>query len=220
MYIRKHWVWISLETAGVFIVFAFPLLVMFLILYAFGFPVINIFGISLYSISNILIFMWSILSWIYLAEKYTKYALNFWILTNKRIIESELLKLFDRRLSTLGLEEIEDVTVEVSAVFENLIGWGTLEVQTAGTSREFLAKDILSPIKVQRAIFDVKLALKQNEKDIERGEVEQITHRVMMENSIFPKEQNYADMKPEEKTLLKEHDFDWAKDADKALRSE
>ncbi len=204
MYIRRHWFWILLETTGVFLIFIFPIFFIWLLQHLLNLSQINIFGVTLSYISDILIFIWAVFSWIYLAERFTKYALNFWILTNKRIIESELPKLFDRRLSTLGLEEIEDISVEVNGIIENLIGWGTLEVQTAGTNREFLAKDILNPVGVQKAIFDAKLALKQEEKDIERGEVEQITRRVMNGTNIIPQEQNY----------------DWGKGVENTLRSE
>ena len=214
MYIRRHWFWIVLETLGVFLTFALPIILVLVLEYFVGFPSLSFFGVSLSSISTIIILVWAIFCWVYMAERFTKYSLNFWILTNKRLIESELEKLFDRKISTLELPDIEDITIRENGFLANVIGWGSLQVETAGAVREFTSEDILDPVGVQRAIFDAKLALRQDEKDIERGEVEQITHRVMRENNIFPQEQNYENPKKEIENNGGEevkHDFDWAK---------
>lgn len=202
LYIRRHWFWILLEIVGVFLAFIFPVAIVYVLQYFGVFPDIRFFGLTLTSFSDLLIYMWAIVCWILLADRFTKYSLNFWILTNRRIIESELIMLFDRRISTLELEDIEDITVEVNGMTETFIGYGSLKVQTAGTDKEFIAEDVLDPVKVQAAIFDAKLKLKEEERNIERGEIEQVSNRLFKErvdkmssdlgvNKIIPTEQIY-----------------------------
>jgi hypothetical protein len=74
--------------------------------------------------------------------------------------------LFSRKLSTLPLETIEDATVKFEGVLENIIGFGSLSVQTAGTQREFIADDVADPEAVKQAIFDARENLKQEEREV------------------------------------------------------
>jgi hypothetical protein len=143
---------------------------------------------------------------LFTAEKVTDYALDVWILTNKRIVEIELKKLFDIQVSTLELKDIEDITVRNEGFFANYFNYGLLEVQTAGTNREFFAEKILDPGNVQKIIFDAKLKDEREKQDIEKGEVEQIANRVF--NSHIPEDQ-----KVKEKVFSEnqnENSFDWA----------
>ncbi len=214
IYIRRHWIFLFIQTKLIFLLFITPTLLVWALQY-FGYvPEFNIFGVSFYSLTDVFIYMWAIFCWLLLAEKFTDYALDFWVLTNKRIIESELLKLFDRRLSTLELQDIEDVTVRVKGVVQTAIGYGTLEVQTAGSEREFLAENIADPAKVQELIFDAKLKQAQEEKDIEKQEFEQIANRVTTERiAVDHNAENHIPLDQKQKEDVKsmaENAFDWA----------
>jgi hypothetical protein len=139
-----------------------------------------------------------------LAEKFTDYAIDFWVVTNKRIIESELIKLFDVQLSTLELQDIEDITVRTGGFFANLIGYGKLEVQTAGATNEFYTENIADPAYVQKIMFDAKLAHEQEKMDIEKGEFEQISHRV------FKEEKKVEEVPRVSEEQVQQQNFDWA----------
>lgn len=208
-YIRKHIFFLILDILVVLFIFLVPVLLIWFLQYTGSVPDQSLFGISLTNLSDVVVYSWGIICWLFLAERFTRYALNFWVLTNKRIIESDLPRLFDRRLSILELPDIEDVTVKVDGFIATLIGYGTLEVQTAGTKREFLAEDIMNPVKAQDEIFDAKLALK-NESLIDIG---YIPH----DQKIASKKVDFAKEYPEEPVVLSkteeklaDSEFDWA----------
>ena len=214
LYIRRHWIFLFFETKLIFLLFLTPVIFVWALQYFSLVPDINLLGVSIYSVSDILIYLWGLFCWMLLAEKFTDYALDFWVVTNKRIIESELNKLFDVQISTLELQDIEDLTVFNKGFWANLIGYGRLEVQTAGAVNEFFAERIMNPSKVQQIIFDAKLAHQKEEKDIEKVEFEQISQRVFKEEKeISPATPASAgaDATPsKEGESQVQQDFDWA----------
>jgi hypothetical protein len=184
-------------------------------------PSFNLFGISFNSLLDILVYMWGIICWLLFAEKFTDYALDFWIVTNKRIIDSELIKLFNRRLATLELRDIEDISIETTGFLSSYFSYGTLKVQTAGARNEFDMQQIARPELVQRIIFEAKLADEKEQKDIEKEEVEQISHRVFKEeqepdhNFHIPHDQKLGNVKAvpvaDARQAVKTSDpYDWA----------
>ncbi len=226
LYVRKHWIFLVLDVAKVIILFLIPAVLIWLLQFVGFVPTFPIFGVSFYSLTDIIIYAWGIFCWLMIAEKFTDYALDFWVVTDKRIVESELVKLFDRQLSTLELQDIEDITIRNEGFFANYFGYGSLEVQTAGAVNEFRAPQIAHPEHVQQIMFDAKLKDEQEKKNIEKTEVEQITHRVMREEGVtthIPHDQKVAKETPpsnldgdfpenvEKSTSNKKSgDYDWA----------
>jgi hypothetical protein len=60
--------------------------------------------------------------------------------------------LFDRDIAILRIEQVQDVQVRVTGVLGNLLKYGSVNVQTAGTSREFVIDQIAMPEAVRDAI--------------------------------------------------------------------
>lgn len=166
MYVRRHWVWLLLETFGVIMLFIVPVSIVWYVSSHFISSVDMVFNYPLQKVADFFVYLWAIFCWIFWADRFTKYALNFWVLTNKRLVESEHLMLFSRKLSTLPLETIEDVTVKYNGILENVIGYGSLTVQTAGTQREFIADDVADPEGVKQAIFNAREGLKQEDREV------------------------------------------------------
>lgn len=128
MVIRRHWY----VMAGTIFLFVVLLLVPTLILtflptltqnldMAVAGPVIN-FGLSLYSMA-LLLFLF--LMWM-------EYYLDVWIITNERIIDIQQKSLFNRIISEIPIEHVEDISVEIKGVVETFLKFGTLKIQTAG----------------------------------------------------------------------------------------
>lgn len=179
--VRRHWIFLLgdiLQIALYFIMFA---VIVWIFQYLDFIPSFNIFGISFNSFLDILVYMWGIICWLLFAEKFTDYALDFWLVTNKRIIDSNLERLFHRYLATLELKDIEDISVKTTGMLSSYFSYGNLEVQTAGAQNRFEMEQIARPELVQRIIFEAKLADEKEQKDIEKGEFEQISHRVFHE---------------------------------------
>ncbi len=148
---RKHW----------FILFTETFFLVFLLL----FPVFIIVGIKILNIqqfiqfvgdgtflSIIIIAIWLLFIWIIFFVIWTNYYLDILILTNKRIIDIEQKGLFSREVSTFRLDKIQDITTEVHGILATLLDFGDVHIQTAGESRDFIAKGVPRPAIIKRKI--------------------------------------------------------------------
>jgi hypothetical protein len=214
--VRRHWLFLLIDILQVVFLFIIPTSFIWFAQYFSLVPEFIIFGITFYSLTDILIYMWAIICWLYLAEKFTDFAIDYWVVTNKRIVDSNLEKLFKRRVSTLELRDIEDITIKTSGFFSSYFAYGNLEVQTAGAANRFEMETIAHPEIVQRLIFEAKLAQDREEKDIEKSEIEQISERVVHDFHI-PKDQKVKEqIFPKTETInVENEEYDWAKITDK-----
>jgi uncharacterized protein with PhoU and TrkA domain len=64
--------------------------------------------------------------------------------------------IFNRQVSELDLESIEDVTASVRGVFQTMLKYGTVFVQTAGELPNFNLTGIGNPNLIQQAIMEAK----------------------------------------------------------------
>jgi len=63
---------------------------------------------------------------------FTNYFLDQWIVTNERIIDVNQKSFWDREVSSLFLDRVQNVEVEISGVFGTLFGFGTVDIESAG----------------------------------------------------------------------------------------
>lgn len=92
-------------------------------------PIIN-FSLSLYILTLILyLFIW-----------WSDYYLDIWIITNKRLIDIEQRGLFNRHISEMNVENIQNVTLQIEGLIPTLLKFGNLMVETAGEG-QFRIKD-------------------------------------------------------------------------------
>jgi hypothetical protein len=98
--------------------------------------------------------IWLLILWLSFFVDWTKYYLDVWYVTEKRIIAIEQKKIFDREISNLRFEKIQDVTIEVQGFLPTLLKFGTIKVQTAGEdSTEFFMTTVRHPEDIRRVIF-------------------------------------------------------------------
>jgi len=74
-------------------------------------------------------------TWIGAFAAFTDYYLDHWTITNHRIMSVDQQGFFDRKVSSLHLNRIQDVMTEIEGLFGELFGYGTLSVETAGDDR-------------------------------------------------------------------------------------
>jgi hypothetical protein len=206
LYGRRHWLFFLIDIVEVSAYFLGVAVFVWGIEYLGLLESVNLFGISFSAMLNILLYMWGVFCWLLLAEKVTDYAIDFWIVTNKRIVDSELERLFYRRLATLELKDIEDISIKTSGFISSYLAYGNLEVQTAGAQNRFQMEQIGHPEIVQRVIFEAKLAQDKEEKDIEKQEIEQISQRVFKEENQEKVEEEKTEAESNE-DVVDEHDF-------------
>lgn len=114
-------------------------------------PYVGDFGSGSYTAALYIAFI--IILWISFFIEWTDFILDTWILTNHRLIDVEQLALFSRRVSTLSLDRIQDITIEQSGFINTMFGIGTVFIQTAGETEEFKIRGIKSPAHVKDIIM-------------------------------------------------------------------
>ncbi len=82
------------------------------------------------------------------------YFLDFWIVTDHRIIDSEQHGFFNHTEAELGLHKIQDISVQIAGVIPTFLDFGNLEVQTAAAMEKFFFKQIPHPDDVKDAIME------------------------------------------------------------------
>ncbi|MDP3772042.1 MAG: PH domain-containing protein [bacterium] len=88
----------------------------------------------------------------YLFFTWMDYFLDFWMITPTRIIAINQRGFFDRVVSEIPLDRVQDAEMEVVGIIETLLHFGTLRIQTAG-EQPFIIANIPSPTSVKAAIF-------------------------------------------------------------------
>ncbi|MDB5189360.1 MAG: hypothetical protein JWL82_317 [Parcubacteria group bacterium] len=103
--------------------------------------------------------LWLIVLWSAAFNTITRYYLNEWVITTTRIISIHQYGFFSREVSSLLLARVQDVNTDVEGLFGTLIGYGQLEVQSAGTEEHFIMDDIANPQGLRDLIMSEIAAL-------------------------------------------------------------
>lgn len=85
----------------------------------------------------------------------TDYWLDVWIVTNERIINSEQHGLFNRVVSEVYLNQIQDLTSEQKGFLNTFLTFGNVYAQTAAERERFTFKNIDNPDSVKITISDL-----------------------------------------------------------------
>ncbi len=95
------------------------------------------------------VLVWGLLFFI----AWLNYYLDVWIVTNERIINIKQLRLFDRVVSEQKLYRVQDVTWEIKGIMGNLLKYGNVFIQTAGTEERFTFEYIPDPEGTAKSIM-------------------------------------------------------------------
>ena len=162
--VRKHWFVLFERIIILFLIFLAPF-----ILYVFISGTELQLGpdraITLELDTALFVFMsaaWSLFIWMKCIAFWTDYYLDMWVITNKRLIDIEQHGFFHREISTLRMEQIQDITIETRGILATLLNFGHIHVQSAAESREFTIRGIPNPQKIKELIF------KQHDRAIEK----------------------------------------------------
>lgn len=97
--------------------------------------------------------LWLLIIWVIYFIYWTDYYLDVWYITDKRIYDVMQNGFFHRQVSILGLNNIQDITVETRGIIQTLVGFGNIHVQTAGeTSVDFTMKNARNPNQAKDVI--------------------------------------------------------------------
>ncbi len=82
--------------------------------------------------------------------------LDVWTITSRKIISRDQLGLFNRVVSELELNRIQDITAEQKGILETTLNYGDVQIQSAGEIERFTFTDIPNPNEVARMIEKIR----------------------------------------------------------------
>lgn len=148
---RRHWIVFTIDVLTSVVVLA-----IYAALYwgfVFVFPEIaNEFSRVLLLISIIVVMsvmLRTYMSWI-------DYYLDVFIVTDNRVVEIIQHTLFNRQISEMQLEHIEDVSSKSVGILGTFMGYGTIFMQTAGATDVFEFLRMPKPNEVTKLVLDAQ----------------------------------------------------------------
>jgi hypothetical protein len=151
---RKHWFVLISELIGI-VAFALTPIVLFFI----GTELPELLGsatISTKAYTAGLTFAaaaWLLLSTLSGFVVWTRYYLDMWIITDRRIIAVQQIHFFNRNVAIFRLERLQDIEFSVKGLIQTFFNFGTISAQTAGhLEANFSSKGMPSPDELQAII--------------------------------------------------------------------
>lgn len=150
--LRKHWVILVRDTIGTVLLAFFPLILL---------AIVQIMAPQFLNFHGYLAFMsfasivWLLLIFLSLAVIWTDYYLDLWIVTDQRIISVDQISLFNRKVTTLSHERIQEITVKEENFMQAFFKYGTLDIETASpTDGDATMEGIPHPEHVRKTILE------------------------------------------------------------------
>jgi hypothetical protein len=97
--------------------------------------------------------MWWLFLWVGAFNTFVRYYLDQWVVTTVRIVDIHQYAFFRRRVSSFLLARVQDVTTSVDGFLPTLVGFGTLNVETAGRTEVFRMDGVPHPTGLRDLIM-------------------------------------------------------------------
>lgn len=81
------------------------------------------------------------------------YRNNVVFVTNEKLAQVLFITLFNRKISQLSIGDVQDVTVQQNGFLPNLVGYGTLVVETAGEQQNYTFTFVPHPYETSKIII-------------------------------------------------------------------
>lgn len=78
------------------------------------------------------------------------------IITDHHIVDIDQIGLFNRTVSTLRLDEIQDISAKINGPLQNMLKYGTIIIQTAGERENFVFDFVPNPYELERYILEAR----------------------------------------------------------------
>lgn len=113
--------------------------------------------LGLGNINSIVAFIGFLLSLIVMAITFINaylYRNNVVFVTNEKLAQVLFITLFNRKISQLSIGDVQDVTVQQKGFLPNVIGYGTLVVETAGEQQNYTFTFVPKPYETSKVIIN------------------------------------------------------------------
>lgn len=110
--------------------------------------------------------VWWLFIWMGIFQIITKYFLTSWVITSHRILDIYQKGFFRRKVSSFLLVRVQDVTTNVHGILPTLIGFGDINVETAGSVEKFAMKGVRAPEYLRDLIMREVATLHNESRDM------------------------------------------------------
>lgn len=139
--VHRHWLFIATRMLGLGAVSTLPLVVG-AVLVRLGI----IMPLATTAASGAVLWaLWGLVLWAMFWQFWTTYYMDIWVVTNKRVIDIDYQRLFDRNISIIRLDRVQDVATHVQGIVGTILRYGSVVVQSAGSEKEFVIDQIANP---------------------------------------------------------------------------
>jgi len=109
----------------------------------------------LYIFTVLLVGLFYLFILLFIYHAWVDYYLDTWIITSERVVAMEQKGLFNRVVSELRLNRIQDVSSEVKGLLPTFFKYGTVHVQTASENDKFMFSEVPHPEIAARRILEL-----------------------------------------------------------------
>lgn len=148
LFLHRHWFTLSGKFTLLTVLSLLPIIILLLL----GQVILQ------YKLIPIFTLLWSaymMILWFSLFYSLTMYTLDYWVITNERIVDNIQLGLFNRKISELSIHMIQDVSVKLVGMLPTFFNYGTLLVQTAAQEGNFVFGEVPNPQKVKDVLMGI-----------------------------------------------------------------
>jgi hypothetical protein len=110
-------------------------------------PAPVVFIVELFYIAILVLLLVAVL-WIWRRNKV--------VITDQHIVDIDQLGLFNRVVSTLRLEEIQDISASVKGPLQTILQYGSIVIQTAGERENFVFNYVPKPYELEHYILSIR----------------------------------------------------------------
>lgn len=96
---------------------------------------------------------WWLFIWMAFFASLTKSRLTVWVITSTRIVDIHQYGFFNRVVSSFLLIRVQDVTTGVRGLFATVFGFGSINVETAGSEEKFVMYGLNNPENIRDLIM-------------------------------------------------------------------
>ncbi len=146
--LRRHFITNTPWVIGTLLLIVFPF---------FAVPMMSIFMQQVISFLSpawigILTLFWYLVTFGFLLFNFVDWYFNVYIITDKRVVDVDLIALIYKEISSAELDKIEDVTYRQGGAWLTIFNYGDVLIQTAGTHPNFEFSAVANPNKVVSVI--------------------------------------------------------------------
>lgn len=174
--VRKHWfVFMRIISASLF-----AAVVPFGVWWLLSMTGLQLTTFILPGVVHYLASLWLLIIWIGLFIFWTEFYLDIWIITDRRIFNIQQVGLFRREATSCEIENVQDVVVKTTSLFQTLFHYGTVQIHTAGPTGEYIVAEGLPHPERIRALIQSSRS-RVGELEHQTKQQEQLLHMVAHE---------------------------------------